>query len=134
MSAILLRELWQILEDYSLQHGEGSVRETCRRFMLKKTLAGVDATKRKPIPRRWVEKAYIQQRGMCARCGKDMALSLATGDHTKSLAQGGAHNARNISALHGSCNSSKGARSLSEDAKFTGQTVRGTLERINGDE
>ena len=120
--------IFHMIENEAMTYGEHYAREACRRFIMRKTIAGVLKTPRKPIPRRWVEKAHTKQHGICKRCNKEMLLSEATGDHIIPLAKGGPHKARNIQALHGSCNSAKGARTLSEDAKFTGNTVLDVLQ------
>ena len=130
----MIPELWEILENYATERGAASTRETCRRWMLKKTLAGILPEKRKAIPPRWIGKAYLRQKGKCARCGNDLKLTEAVGDHRKPIALGGSHAGLNIDACHAKCNSAKGARSLSEDAKRTGTNVREYLERAGVNE
>ncbi len=118
--------LVSLLDEAAEQHGMHIVRAACRKFMLRRTIAG-GGTARKAIPRKWVEAAYLKQGGKCGRCREDLKLGEAVGDHLIALAQGGPHNKRNIRATHARCNSAKGSRTLSEEAKATGQTIEEQL-------
>jgi len=103
-------------------YGMAITREACKKFLLRKTLAG-GGTKRKPISRKWIQEAYAKQGGMCHRCGDYMELPDVAGDHLIALALGGKHTRNNIRAMHRSCNAKKGAASLSTESKRTGKTV-----------
>ena len=118
-----MNEVLDFLNQAELRYGAKLVREQCRKYMMKQTYAGQLPQKRKPVPRRWVEEAYMRQNGKCLRCGERMEPRDAVGDHIEPLAKGGSHNKRNIRALHRGCNASKGAADLVTESKRTGQTV-----------
>jgi len=122
--------IFHMIENEAMTYGEHYAREACRKFIMKKTYSGQMKTPRTHIPKSWIEKAWSKQHGRCKRCGGELLLSDATGDHVIPLAKGGVHKARNIHALCAKCNSEKGARTLIEDSKFTGQTA---LEALSND-
>ena len=122
-------ELLQHLDNSVTKIGMGRVRETCKYFLMRKTVGG-GGTVRKRIPRPWVKDAFGKQNAICPRCRNEMKLSDAVGDHRIALAQGGKNDKRNIQALHSWCNSEKGANDLTKEAKLTGSTV---LEQLGGD-
>ena len=121
-------EIFNYLESKEQQVGAKIVRAACRRYMLKKTWAGVIPEKRKPIQRKWTMDAYAKQGGKCARCGQYVEVADATGDHTIPLAKGGRHNRHNIQMMHRSCNSAKGANDLVTESKKTGRIIREILD------
>jgi 5-methylcytosine-specific restriction endonuclease McrA len=106
------------LNEQEKELGIKEVREDCRKYMLKKTYAGYDKVKRKPIPRKWLDEAYVKQDGICPRCGNYMQRKDAVGDHKQALAKGGAHNRWNIQAMCRRCNSSKGANDMVRESKL----------------
>jgi 5-methylcytosine-specific restriction endonuclease McrA len=120
----VVNEILEYLNRRELESGIKLVREACRKYMLKKTYAGVEKIKRKPIPRKWVDEAYVKQDGNCPRCNLPMLRRDTVGDHKLPLALGGAHNRWNIQAMHSKCNASKGANDMVRESKLaqTGQT------------
>ena len=118
----------QSIFDYLLQRvivdGEATVRTACRHFILRKTYAGSEKVRRKPIPKSWVNDAYAKQSGVCPRCNEHMEIYEAVGDHKQPIALGGQHNRYNIQAMHSKCNASKGANDFVKESKLsqTGQT------------
>lgn len=97
--------------------GAKIVRDGCKAYLRKKTIAGLLPTQRKHIPRHWIEKAYIQQKGDCSICGEALNIQEAVGDHKIPLTKGGEHTWRNIGAAHRNCNASKNADDLITTAK-----------------
>ncbi len=113
------------LNEQEKELGIKAVREDCRKYMLKRTYAGCENIKRKPIPRRWLLEALDKQGGICPRCGREIKLNNLSGDHMQSLAKGGKHVRWNIQAMcKVPCNPSKGANDMVRESKLkqTGQT------------
>lgn len=110
-----------VLVQLAKEHGRDTVRYACKRFLQLRN-PGVEPTKRRAIPRRWVREAYARQGGRCAYCD-EQDLRRMTGDHAIPLAQGGAHDLNNIVAACKRCNSMKGARTPLEFAKSRGKIV-----------
>lgn len=125
-----MSETIKLLDSLAERLGMKIVRDDCKKFLLRKTLAD-GGTPRKPIRREWTMLAYVKQGGKCARCRREIGPSEATGDHLISLAQGGRHNKRNVRMLCRECNSSKGANDLVKESKLTGQTIREQVEGID---
>lgn len=117
------KDLWNFAESRSVVVGEKIVRETMRRYLLRKTSAGLLPTPRMKVPRGWVEKAWKNQKGLCKRCRDPLHLKDAVGDHWIPLAKGGEHKQRNISALCAKCNAEKNANDPIKESKLTGETV-----------
>lgn len=120
------------LEALEVELGAKLVRDACKRYLRKKTLAGILPTKRKPMKREWVLEAYDSQDGVCPRCHELMMVKDASGDHIVPLDKGGKHERRNIQAVHfrngganhdKNCNSSKGANDWYRESKLA-QTGR----------
>lgn len=109
--------VWDTLEKFAIQHGESIVKQECRRFLKRRTAAGVTPTKRKAIPKKWIEGAFLKQGGKCSICGNEMLLSEAVGDHRKALIQGGEHERHNIDAAHDTCNKQKGSNDFVKESK-----------------
>ena len=118
------------LNQQELTLGIKEVREQCRKYMLKKTYAGCEKIKRKPIPRKWVDEAYVKQDGICPRCNEYMQRKDAVGDHKQALALGGQHNRWNIQAMCHICNLKKGANDQTKESKLeqTGKTRRVSID------
>lgn len=112
------------LNEQEKELGIKEVREECRKYLLKKTYSGCEKIKRKPIPRKWIDEAYVMQDGICPRCGNYMQRKDAVGDHKQALAKGGKHNRWNIQAMCRKCNASKGANDFVKESKLaqTGRT------------
>lgn len=103
--------------------GVAVVRDAANSFLKMGLRSTATPTIRRPIPRAWVDKAFVKQHGKCIICLKSMLLEEATGDHVVALSQGGKHHYSNISAAHGSCNSSKGSNDLVKESKRTGNLM-----------
>lgn len=116
------------LDQQAEELGMKEVREAAKKFLLRKSLAE-GATKRKPIPKAWIEKAFVRQRGVCPRCEELMYFGHFVGDHRIALALGGRHTRSNIVAMHPECNASKGANDLAKESKLTGQTIMEQLQK-----
>lgn len=124
------QEVTTLLIELEKKHGATIIREGAKKYLLRRTYAGELPTKRKPIPKAWIEKAWWNQHHLCSRCKFEIeTLAEAVGDHYKPLARGGKHSQGNIRALHSSCNSSKGANNPIQESKLTGQTY---AEQIRG--
>ncbi len=119
-----MNEILEYLNEQEKVKGIKEVREACRKYMLKRTYAGCEKIKRKPIPKGWIREAYAKQSGICPRCDNWMDMKDVVGDHKQPLALGGAHNRWNIQAMHRTCNASKGANDFVKESKLeqTGQT------------
>lgn len=131
---MIVKELWDQIEALAVTR-PGDVRETLRRWMMKKTYAGVLPETRRSIPRAWVNDAWYKQKGKCPICRGELKLEEAEGDHWKSLAIGGKHARSNVRAVHGvkseegsRCNQMKGSRSPHQEAKRLGRTVMEQIE------
>ena len=112
-------EVLEYLDKKEIEIGAKRVRESCRKYMTKKTHAGTLPTIRKPIPKRWTLEAWAKQNGICPRCKQKIEHSEMSGDHIKPLADGGAHSKWNIQCLHTKCNSSKGANDFVKESKLS---------------
>jgi len=114
----------EYLNQQELVLGAKIVREQCHKYMMKKTLAGCEGIKRKPINKAWTVDAWAKQGSICPRCKQKIEYSDMSGDHITPLALGGTHAKWNIQCLHSRCNSSKGANSFVRESKLaqTGQT------------
>jgi 5-methylcytosine-specific restriction endonuclease McrA len=119
-----MNTILEYLNKQEIELGIKYVREGCRLYVMKKTFASGNYVKRKPIPRKWTDEAYVKQDGICTRCTEYMQRKDAVGDHKQPLALGGAHNRWNIQAMHAKCNASKGANDMVRESKLqqTGQT------------
>lgn len=113
----MVDDILKILDDLAEKEGIKEVRLACTKYLLRKTYAGFEKVKRKPIPKGWVNDAYAKQSGICARCHTHMEIYEATGDHIQPLAKGGSHVRWNIQAVHLKCNSSKGANDFVTESK-----------------
>lgn len=116
----LLKELIRLSEAY----GDSALKRAFKIYSspTKRAKALGQVTKRKPIPTKWITEALDRQEGKCGRCGERIAGNVS-GDHIEPLATGGAHASYNIAALHPSCNSAKGARSVFLDCKKMDQSL-----------
>lgn len=103
--------------------GIAAVRDAANSFLKMGLKSTVTPTIRRPIPRAWVDKAFVKQQGKCKICHEPMLLQEATGDHVVALSQGGKHHYSNITAAHRSCNSSKGSNDLVAQSKKTGNLM-----------
>lgn len=119
----MIDAIFMYLEEQEKLVGAKRVRDACRRYMMKRTYAGVMPTKRQSIPRKWITEAYAKQAGLCARCDTYMRLDEVSGDHTIPLVKGGAHRRSNIKAMHKDCNSMKGANDPIQESKETGKSI-----------
>ena len=119
----------EYLDEQEKTLGIKEVREQCKKYLLRKTYAGVQV-KRKPIPKRWIDEAYVKQDGICPRCNEYMQRKDAVGDHRQPLALGGQHNRWNIQAMHKTCNARKGANDQTRESKLEqlGKTRRVPIE------
>jgi 5-methylcytosine-specific restriction endonuclease McrA len=116
------------------QYGDVEVNRQIRMFKNRKQRAlaeGRKVEKRRAIPKKWIERAAAMQSYKCSICGEPMQVTATgreqmSGDHTIALADGGLHESSNVTAAHRGCNSSKGAKSVYEDARRRGQSL---LER-----
>ena len=117
------KEIFQEIVNMALKHGASPVRDACDKFIRSGIKSVSEPTKRRSIRREWVYDAFFSQRGRCKRCKEPMILDEATGDHCVPLTNGGAHEKRNIVAVHGRCNSSKNDNSLLEESRKTGNMI-----------
>lgn len=115
--------LWELLEETETQIGAHELRDTLKKYLLRRTYAGEIPTARKWTPRSWTEEAYWKQKGICKRCKTPMEIGDATEDHWKSLNRGGAHKKSNIRAICAKCNSEKSDATEIQESKRTGQTI-----------
>jgi 5-methylcytosine-specific restriction endonuclease McrA len=95
----------------------------------RKRAIGLSSYKKHTVPRSWTEAAFRKQNGFCNRCGGELKWRTMHGDHIVSLAQGGEHKPSNTQALCQHCNLSKGANSLLQESKKTGQTILDQLRK-----
>jgi hypothetical protein len=117
------KDLLKNIDDFAKAKGTKIVRDTCKFFLTRQTEIGTLATPRKPIPHRWVEKAYNRQRFICKRCGLQLDPLQMVGDHRVPIIKGGRHTQNNIDAMHRGCNASKGGNDQFTEAKLTGRTI-----------
>ena len=92
-------EVLEYLDKKEIEIGAKRVRESCRKYMTKKTHAGTLPTIRKPIPKRWTLEAWAKQNGICPRCKQKIEHSEMSGDHIKPLADG----ERTVSGTSNAC-------------------------------
>lgn len=123
-------ELYEIIVDWAKRKGDSAAREACRRFFRRKTDAGVTVD-RKVTPYGWLLAAWKRQKGLCFWCKDEISLKQATADHMHPLAKGGPHKRSNIVASCDGCNKEKGAKSLFQQSKETGEMVGQMIERAN---
>lgn len=127
------QRIYNLLVAEASSVGEHHVLEACKMF--KKSPRGdVERGPRQIIPKRWIEKAFIRQRGLCNICKRPMLLSEAAGDHIIPWSRGGPHRESNIAAVHDAkfqgeynCNQEKGARGLIAESKRTGTLLTDML-------
>lgn len=119
------KALWTHIEEVEKSIGAAKVRETLRRYLLRRTFAGELPTQRKPVPKRWLMKAFMRQGGRCARCGRAMTVDNCTADHRIPLNRGGQHKSSNIDAFckENQCNSKKGSKNPMQEAKASGRLI-----------
>ncbi len=110
------------LDRMALAHGTDSVKRTSKEW--NKRLKIGTAVKRHPIPKSWLVDAYSKANGCCARCGKRLDFTEATGDHRVALSHGGKHNRHNIDCLCRQCNSRKGSKTPIDESKSSGRTLK----------
>lgn len=123
------QRIYELLVAEAASVGEHHVHAACKMF--KKSPKGdVERGRRQAIPKAWIEKAWLRQRGRCNICKREMLLSEAAGDHIRPWSSGGAHASGNIAAVHDAkfqgiynCNQEKGARGLMETSKMTGHLL-----------
>jgi 5-methylcytosine-specific restriction endonuclease McrA len=95
--------------------------------LLRKTLAGVEPTVRRKIPKPWVRAAFERQKGICPRCTRFIEARELSGDHKIPLVAGGRHEPDNITAMHRRCNSAKGSNDMVTESKRTGRGIASML-------
>jgi 5-methylcytosine-specific restriction endonuclease McrA len=117
------RELFEFLQKQARDSGIVPVRNACDRFLKMGLRAANVPTPRTTVPRQWTVDLWRKQLGICARCKdqKPVPIAEATFDHIIPLAEGGLHKRSNGRMVHKSCNSSKGAKNLTQERKATGQ-------------
>ena len=125
-------EAWQDFIAFEDKHGKKLLIHCIEKYRAMKRASKVEY-KRKPIPRAWVEQAFIKQHHHCSRCGakmifEDIDRGLVVGDHRIALAQGGKHTKKNVVAAHKLCNEKKSSNDLVKESKLTGRTVLQQLE------
>ena len=123
------------LRDQAVLVGMKNVRDTCKAFILQKTYdrERYAAERKLKVPKAWVRLAHDRQKGICPRCGKYIEARQMSGDHRQPVAAGGVLKMENIDCLHKHpCNSAKGARSLAEDARYSGVGIKKYIERTMG--
>ena len=108
--------------------GISEIRADCKKYLLKKTYAGVKV-ERENTPYAWLLAAWKRQKGLCFWCKDDLPFKSTTADHFISLAKGGAHKRSNIVASCDGCNKSKGSNSLHTQSKKTGETISSMIDR-----
>jgi 5-methylcytosine-specific restriction endonuclease McrA len=111
------KEIIEYLNSVAEEVGRKEVENACKHFLKAPSRRSSISTKRQAIPKKWTTLAWSRQEGVCARCGRTLSLGDSTGDHKIPIVRGGTHTEDNIAALHKSCNSSKGAKSLIEESK-----------------
>lgn len=100
-----------------------------REFIKLGSRALVLPTKRKSVPRKWVEVQAKRQNGTCADCERELQLffpdrdDYATWDHVEALNQGGEHSRRNGRVVCRKCNSVKSDSSPVEFSRHTGHLM-----------
>jgi 5-methylcytosine-specific restriction endonuclease McrA len=126
----MTNEILEYLNRKEKELGIKEVRESCRKYMLKKTYAGYENIKRKPINKAWTVDAWAKQGGICPRCKEKIEYNDMSGDHITSLAKGGKHSKWNIQCLHKKCNSAKGANDMMRESKLqqVGKTTYSQIE------
>lgn len=120
----------ELLKRKAVLSGINPVAAACRTFLKAGTKALVEsATKRKPVPRKWVESALKRQNGLCAVCERELQMfwagreDYAVGDHLIAVTQGGEHRRGNIAALCAKCNGEKYNKDLIEHSKSSGRLI-----------
>lgn len=93
------------------QTPEGRVKKREHKHQRRARLASVHF---ESIPIGWDKEQYADQNGRCYLCGEPLSFSEATRDHIIPLSRSGPHAPSNLALAHGSCNSSKGTKTLEE--------------------
>lgn len=125
------QRIYELLVTEASSVGEHHVHTAYKMF--KKSPRGeVGRGRRQAIPKIWIEKAWVRQRGKCNICKREMLLSEAAGDHIVPWSKDGEHKQSNVAAVHdvrfgGTCNQKKGVRGLIAESKRTGNLLTETL-------
>lgn len=118
--------IFRLLVDEAAKVGDGAVHQAYKKFCRPRARAeakGLNTKRNTHIPKAWIRSAAERQRGNCGRCGLPLGDDM-TGDHRDPVTRGGAHARENCDALHQACNSAKGNRTLYEDVRAMGQSLK----------
>ena len=110
--------LSSIRSEVGYQRWDEAVRELQRQ-----RIAKGDRERRRFIPHKWIEAAFVRQKGICPGCQEVMIFGEAVGDHFIPLSKGGRHRKDNIRAMHSGCNAQKSDNDPVQEARRTGTTV-----------
>ena len=91
---------------------------------------GADRPKRKPLSPSKKNALYAKQQGKCASCGESYPLSQMTDDHWNVNATD-YNNIKNRRLVCRSCNSTKNANSVMEEAKRLNRTAQDLTQQQN---
>ncbi len=114
------KEILQYLIDRSLEVGIAPVRDAASQFLKLGLKAGVEREKRRPVPKEWLQSAFIKQSGKCLDCKREILLSECEADHVVAISLGGVHAKSNIAARCRKCNREKSNHDLVTHSKKTG--------------
>lgn len=118
------------LREMRKKYGTSTFNFAVKKLNRERLESGKDRPKRVKFAWSMYKRLYEKQRGICPRCRKTMVLLRGEVeiDHIEPNAGEGFNDQRNLRVLHASCNHSKGANTIYEEAKKLNRTITEMLE------